>query len=144
MGEVDEFLESMLPRMMEVDTAFHKGDPAPRGDLWSHNDPVTLLGAAVTTSGWTKVSEAFDWLAANFSNFESSEYEVIAADVSGDLAYVVCIERTVGSFRGSEVRPYALRVTTIFRREGGEWKVVHRHADSFKEPAPPDDEGAPA
>ncbi len=30
----------------------------------------------------------------------------------------------------AEPRPYVLRVTTIFRREDGEWKVVHRHANA--------------
>jgi ketosteroid isomerase-like protein len=26
--------------------------------------------------------------------------------------------------------PYTLRVTYAYRREDGEWKIVHRHADS--------------
>jgi ketosteroid isomerase-like protein len=39
----------------------------------------------------------------------------------------------VGSFfQARTPAAYALRVTTIFRRENGEWKVVHRHGD----PAP--------
>jgi ketosteroid isomerase-like protein len=25
----------------------------------------------------------------------------------------------------------SLRVTTVYRREDGEWKIVHRHADSI-------------
>jgi ketosteroid isomerase-like protein len=34
---------------------------------------------------------------------------------------------------------YELRVTTVFRREDGEWRVVHRHADPV-----PDSESTPA
>jgi ketosteroid isomerase-like protein len=29
-----------------------------------------------------------------------------------------------------EPRAYTLRATQVHRREGGEWKVVHRHADT--------------
>jgi ketosteroid isomerase-like protein len=35
------------------------------------------------------------------------------------------------SINGAEPQPYVLRVTTIFRREDGEWKVVHRHGDAL-------------
>jgi hypothetical protein len=32
---------------------------------------------------------------------------------------------------GSDPETFTLRVTTIFRREQGEWRVVHRHGDPF-------------
>ena len=54
---------------------------------------------------------------------------MLAAGVSGDLAYIAGIEHTVVSVAGAAPEPYALRVTQVFRREDGAWKVVHRHAD---------------
>jgi ketosteroid isomerase-like protein len=63
-----------------------------------------------------------------FSNCSSCEWEVVAADVGEDFAYLLAIERTTASVRGSEPTSYILRSTTIFRRENGAWKIVHRHA----------------
>ena len=129
MREAETLLDSIMPRLKAADTALHNGDAAPRAAIWSHKDPVTLFGAAFQASGWTRISETFDLLASRFSNCTSWEYEVTAAGASGDLAYIVGIEHTTASVGGAAPQPYSLRVTTILRREGGEWRVVHRHAD---------------
>ena len=128
-SDTEEFLTSMLPRLTAADTAIHNGDAAARKALWSTQDPVTLFGAAMMTTGWPSIEATFDWLAATFSDCTSFEIEVVAAGGSDDLAYLVAIEHTTASIGGAPPVPYSLRVTTIFRREAGEWKVVHRHAD---------------
>jgi ketosteroid isomerase-like protein len=55
--------------------------------------------------------------------------------VSGDLAYTAGIERQQNVRVGAEREPVrrALRATQIFRKEGGVWKLVHRHADPMTE-----------
>ena len=128
MADVDEFLGSVLPTVHEMEKAFHNGDVGPRLANWSHNDPVTLFGAARSGSGWDELRQLFDWLESQFSN-GTYEYEVLAAGASGDLGYIVGIEHSSVSIGGAEPEAYELRVTTICRRENGEWKVVHRHAD---------------
>jgi ketosteroid isomerase-like protein len=130
MNELEAFLTSTMPRLKVAETALHNGDASPRAAMWSHEDPVTLFGAITTKTGWEQVGPTFDWLASTFSNCTSAEYEVLAAGVSGDLAYVAGIEHTVASIN-DEPKSYSLRVTTIFRREDGEWKVVHRHGDPY-------------
>ena len=131
MNDPDAFLDSTLPRLQAADTALHNGDASARAALWSHNDPVTLFGAAVTTTGWEKVGATFDWLASRFSNCTAFAYDVLAAGVSGDLAYIVGVEHTTASIGDDPPADYALRVTTIFRREADEWRVVHRHGDPY-------------
>jgi len=97
--------------------------------LWSHKDPVTVLGAAKTVSGWPEVQSLFDWLASNFSNGDLYELDVTAASVIGDLGYVVGAEHSKASVGGEAPAAIELRVTLIFRRKGGEWTEAHRHAD---------------
>jgi ketosteroid isomerase-like protein len=134
-SETKEFLASMLPHLTAADTALHNGDAAPRKALWSTMEPVTLFGAAMMTTGWPEIEATFDRLAARFSDCTSFEIEVVAAGASGDLAYIVAFEHTTASIGGDPPAPYSLRVTTIFRREVGGWKVVHRHADPLPDGA---------
>ena len=88
-----------------------------------------MFGAAMTATGPAETEATFDWLASRFTGFESAEWEVLSADVSGDLAYVVAIEHTTGSIGGAPAESYSLRATTLLRREDGEWRAFHRHAD---------------
>jgi ketosteroid isomerase-like protein len=128
-GEVDEFLAAVLPRQRQAELAFLNGDSGPRKMLWSHKEPVTVLGALKTVSGWPEVESLFDWLTAQFSKGDLYELDVTAAGVSGDSGYVVGAEHSRASVGGEAPAAIALRVTLIFRREDGEWKEVHRHAD---------------
>lgn len=135
-SEITQFLDQMMPRIRRAETALHNGDPGPRFEMWSHTDPVTVFGAAFNPIGWAEVGPMFDTLASGFSNCRSCEWEVVAADVGEDFAYLLAIERTTASVGGSEPKSYMLRSTTIFRREDGEWKIVHRHADPLDDSAP--------
>jgi ketosteroid isomerase-like protein len=129
MSETGAFLEATMARYRVAETALHNGDAAPRKAMWGRIDPVTLLGAAFSATGWEHIEPIFDRLQARFSDCTSCEHDVIAAGASGDLAYIVALEHTTASVNGSPALPYTLRATTVFRREDGEWKVVHRHAD---------------
>ncbi|HVM33947.1 MAG TPA: nuclear transport factor 2 family protein [Actinomycetota bacterium] len=131
----EEFLAETMPRLTDAEIAVHNGDAAPRMAMWARNDPVTLFGAAISGRGWAEVAPVFERLGSSFSNCTSYRNEVIAAGASGDLAYIAAFEHTTASVGGAPPQAYVLRVTTVFRREHGEWKVAHRHADPSSEGA---------
>lgn len=90
---------------------------------------MTLFGAAVSRVGWAQLDGTFEWLADSFADCTSYVNEVVAAEASGDLAYLVAIEHTSCTINGA-LRTYELRATTIFRREDGKWRIVHRHGSA--------------
>lgn len=138
---IDPRLESFLPHFEEGTNGFINGDPI----LWkqhvSRRDDVMIMGAwGAYERGWDEVSPRYDWAAARFKDSGAKvQVEYLASAVSGELAYTVAIER-------SEVRlvdqdnpvPMALRVTHIFRKEAGEWKLMLRHADPLMGKTAPD------
>ena len=125
-----EFLAEMLPRQLAAEQALCSGDAEPRRQTWSHREPVTVLGAAgiPVRRGWDEVSTLFKHLAGRFSGVDAYEFELLAAGASGDLAYTVGFEHKTVVVEG-ETSTYSLRVTHVYRREDGVWKIVHRHGD---------------
>ena len=122
----------MKTRLYEAELALHNGDAAPRRALWSHDEPVSVLGAWRNAHGQHELDELFNALARSFSECTSFAFELHAFDVVGDMAYTAGLEHTTASING-EPRSYTLRATQVYRREGGEWKVAHRHGDSVSE-----------
>ena len=108
------------------------GSPAAYKALWSHADTVTLsggLGGAIE-KGWAAVGKRLDWVGTQFSN-GTNTIERVVEYASGDLAYLVQNEHLryrVPQTKADATRDY--RVAMVFRRESGQWRIVHRQADS--------------
>ncbi|HXX78306.1 MAG TPA: hypothetical protein VEI53_07435 [Ktedonobacteraceae bacterium] len=78
MSELDDFLSTTLTRQIEAEEAIHNGDPSLRMQMWSTQEPVTLLGAIKTNSGWDELSQVFRWLGSGFSDCTSYRFELAA------------------------------------------------------------------
>jgi len=84
--------------------------------------------------GGDKVRQQTDFVASRFHGGQNLRFEPLAMGASGDLAYTVWIERGEVRVVGrDDYVPLALRVTHIFRRENGDWKLIHRHGDGVAE-----------
>jgi ketosteroid isomerase-like protein len=133
MPRADDFYQT-LEQVRTANQHFLAGDSAPYKACWSHTDDVTIFGGwGAYEKGWEQVGLRLDWAAARFLEGQRT-IELLSMALSGDLAYTVWIERGETRVVGSDaLRPSGLRVTHIFRREEGAWKVIHRHADAIME-----------
>ena len=130
MSDLEDFLAQTLQRHALATTGVRNGDATPLIEMLSTREPVTLFPAAQPAKrGWAEVSQAFQRVASLYSNSTPLTFELVAAGVSGNLAYVVGYERGSASVGGGPVEPVDLRVTQVYRREDDEWKLVHRHGD---------------
>lgn len=87
-----------------------------------------MFGAVKSSSGVDELGRIFRWLGSRFADCTADRFELVGAGVSGDLAYTVGYEHAAASMDGAPTQ-YTLRATHLYRREHGEWKIVHRHGD---------------
>ena len=133
-----ESFEEFLRRREAASDDYIAGDPAALRAMLTQVDPATFLppsGAVV--EGAVPVQEAQVGGAAAFGPGSTGHFEVLSSGSSGDLAFWTGRQVASMDIRGRDAPvEMVLRTTEVFRREGGEWKLVHRHADLA--PPPPD------
>jgi ketosteroid isomerase-like protein len=100
---------------------------------------VTLIGGSggAIEQGWDNVRRRLEWASTQYTRGRQRN-ERVQITTAGDLALIVQYEHIwfypPGEQRESE-RHY--RVTTVLRREAGQWRMMHRHADMMMERATP-------
>ena len=114
------------------------GNPDVYKSLYSRRDDVTLANPfGPPVRGWSNVSATLDRAAEKYRDGEVVGFENVSTVVAADLAYTVEIESYRARVGGAqEMTPVSVRVTSVFRREDGAWKLLHRHADPITSPRP--------
>jgi hypothetical protein len=80
------------------------------------------VGASTATAGQRRVVTMFE--------SGSGSVELLNSGASGDVVWLVLIERAMVKFKGNaDPSRWDLRVTEVFERRNSEWVRVHRHAD---------------
>jgi ketosteroid isomerase-like protein len=126
----DEDVAELIRRVADAASAFMRGDMRRYVTLVRHADDYTLMAPSggEPRRGFDASDAALEAMSRYFQGGEA-ELEVFQAYASGDMVVLVAIERQHGQVGGLPDQDWSLRVTLVFRREGGEWRLAHRHAD---------------
>jgi ketosteroid isomerase-like protein len=104
------------------------GDCTPMADVWSRNPEVSAMHPVGGTEiGWGEIRASWENLAKICSN-GTVELRDQRISVGEDLAYETGREHVDLSTAKDQVHT-DFRVTNIYRREGGEWRMVHHQVD---------------
>ncbi|WP_207632330.1 YybH family protein [Occultella kanbiaonis] len=122
-----------LTRMAhESAAAYLVGDLDAYARVLPHADDFTLMPpfGGPTRHGFVLDDETREATRSTFQGGQV-EVEVDASYVTDDLAVLAVVERQRGRVGGLPEQDWSLRVTLAFRRDGGQWRLVHRHADAL-------------
>lgn len=125
MTDREDFLTWVNSVLFEAERALHNGDPAPRRALWSGNQPVSVLGAWRNAHGQQEIDELFTALGRSFSDCTSYEFQVLAYDVVGAVAYTAGFEHTSASVDGQPRTTHCAQPRcTAGRTANGGWPIA--------------------
>ena len=123
-------LDQVIEQYHQALDEFSRGNPDPVKEFYSGRDDVAIANPFFPlTRGREQVVARLERSVQNFRDGEVG-FQNVVKWVSDELACIVELEEWKAKVGGREdATPFTLRVTTVFRAEGGGWKVVHRHAD---------------
>ena len=128
-GITEAEVVALVRTIAEATTAFLRGDMARYLGMTSHLPGFTLFNPfGGEVSRYEDRRESL-MAAAGFFRGGEARIDLVDAHASGDLLVLVMVERQHGEVGGLPDQDWSLRVTQVYRRDRGEWRLVHRHAD---------------
>ena len=129
-------LERAIEESHNALAAIIRGDASGYLALFSEADDVTLGNPfGPFGRGRKNVEERLALAASKYRDGRNASVEFIAQYVSESLACVAEVESAEAKVAGGgEMTKVSVRVTSVFRLEAGNWKLVHRHADPLQIP----------
>jgi uncharacterized protein (TIGR02246 family) len=124
----EEDVRAVSDRFYSALEAMANGDASSMADVWSHEaDVTTMHPIGGREEGWDAVRGSWEGVASASTDGTVTRTDQ-AIRVTGDLAYELCNESASMTFAGE---PISLenRATNVYRKEDGEWKIVHHHTD---------------
>jgi ketosteroid isomerase-like protein len=121
---------ALIARWSEAAQSYIDGDLRGYAALARHAEDYTLLppNGGAARFGFDGSDDAVEWTARTFRGGRA-ELQIVKTYTSGDLAVLVAVERQVGTVGDLPPQDWSLRITLVFRRDGTDWRLVHRHAD---------------
>ena len=124
-----EQVNELIRRSEEAADAYVRGDMDDYLRLVHHEPGFTLM--APYGGPASRHEDRHHEIASSEPLFQGGEAKLEHVEVHawGDTVVLAMIESQHGQLRGSPDREYPLRVTHVYRRDGSDWRLVHRHAD---------------
>jgi ketosteroid isomerase-like protein len=126
----DDATAGLIERAREKNAAFMRGDMDRWLQLVRIAPDFTLMQpfGGPASRGFDASPKRLADLSRYFREGET-ELEVVQSYASDALIVLVMIERQRAEVGGLAAQDWSLRVTEVYRKDGTEWHLVHRHAD---------------
>lgn len=123
-------LTDLIQRSAQANAALMRGDIKRYRDLITLTDDFTLMSpfGGTPTYATEHTPERMEAMGRFFKN-GTFEQDLVQAYGSTDMVVLAIIERAHVEVGGLPAQDWALRVTLVYRRDGAEWHLAHRHAD---------------
>lgn len=125
-------VDDLIRLSIESNKALMRGDIDTYADLLAFAPDFTLFSpfGGEPTRG---VTEEILAAMGRFFRDGTLKVEVVQAYGTADMVVLALIERAHVAVGDVPMQDWALRVTLVYRRDGGTWALVHRHADPLVE-----------
>jgi ketosteroid isomerase-like protein len=129
-ASTEQTVADLVRRSEDANAALLRGDVGAYRALITLTDDFTLMSpfggkpsrrSDITDASWEAIGRFF--------RNGTLKQELVQAYATPEMVVLAVIEHGHGEVGDMPAQDWPLRVTLVYRRDGAEWRLAHRHAD---------------